>query len=359
MSSFPGNILLIWDRAGDYHRARYWALVRELPTLEIHLADLGGKDGLYHWSSTGLPPEKFHRLSERPVEQGDLLQRFSNFRKLLHHHKIEVIGLAGYGRVEYLVFLVWCFLRRKKVVLFAESWYGDSPLKNALKGMFLHLAAKGFLVSGQRARHHFETRLGILAEKIKMGYSVVDNEHFAAQEEVGREKILLCVARFSPEKNLEKLIGAFEQSALSREWKLLLVGGGPLKEHLEKIISKPGKVQMLDWLSYEALPLLYAQASCFILPSTFEPWGLVVNEAMAAGLPVVVSKACGCAPDLVDTSNGWIFDPEETGDLVNTLNTISQESENALRQMGKSSFQKIQRFSVKNWARHFIDLAWS
>lgn len=359
MSSFPGNILLVWDRAGDYHRARYWALVHELPTQEIHLADLGGKDGLYQWSSQGIPEDRFHRLSEKPVEQQDLFQRFSNFRKILVTKDIAVVGLAGYGRIEYLLFLVWCYVRRKKVVLFAESWYGESPILNAIKGLFLHLTSRGFLVSGQRAKNHFETRLGILAEKIKMGYSVVDNDHFAAQEEVEREKILLCVARFSPEKNLETLISTFEQSVLSQNWKLLLVGGGPLKATLENSIKHPDKVQLLDWLSYEALPLLYGQASCFILPSKFEPWGLVVNEAMAAGLPVVVSSACGCAPDLVDTSNGWIFDPEDTKDLVNTLDTIARESEKSLRQMGKNSQQKIQRFSVKNWARQFIDLAWT
>lgn len=359
MSASTGHILLVWDRAGDYHRSRYEALIAENQLAEVHLADLGAADGLYKWhSETG--NKFFHILSSLPVEKRDWMVRFKAFKKILKLHQIQIVGLAGYGRIEYILFILYSWFTGRKVILFAESWYGNSSLKNAFKGFFLGLTCHGFLVSGKRAKHHFEFLLGLPSEKIRTGYSVVDNDHFSGISDVEKEKILLCVARFAPEKNLENLIEAFTQSALIKKgWTLLLVGGGPLKARLLTLAENQSQIKILDWLSYEALPLVYGQASCFVLPSRFEPWGLVVNEAMAAGLPVIVSKACGCGPDLVDEQNGFVFDEQVTPQLSEILNLLANTNEEILKKMGKNSQQKIAAYSPKNWARAFMDLAWS
>lgn len=353
----PGNILLVWDRAGDYHRARYVALKKAIPESKIYLADLGKGDGLYKWKLSSDNDPDFFRLSEKPVEKFDAWGRFKKFRSILKTADIDIVGLSGYGRLEYVIFLIWCWLTGKKVVLFAESWYGENAWLNALKGFFLDFTCNGFLVSGQRAKHHFEFRLGLPTENIKMGYSVVDNRHFAQESGVDREEILLCVARFSPEKNLERLISAFLQSKLSASWKLILVGGGPEKENLKRHIGDSTSIHLHEWLSYEALPLLYAQASFFILPSTFEPWGLVVNEAMAAGLPIALSKECGCAPDLVDSSNGFTFEANNQTNLEAVLDAISATNEKEREQMGNESKRKIGAFSPETWAKSFLQLA--
>lgn len=357
MASYPGNILLIWDRAGDYHLARFQALKKMYPEGGVFLADLGSSDGIYGWKNDLNEQAGFFTLSNKPVEKRDFWGRFSRFRKLTKNLDIRTIGLAGYGRMEYLIFLVWCWLRGIKVVLFAESWYGHSGFINALKGFFLGFTCHGFLVSGKRARHHFEFRLGLPTENIKIGYSVVDNHHFEQITDVEREKILLCVARFAPEKNLEILISAFQKSVLSKTWKLILVGGGPLKDSLQKKIGGSTSISLHNWLSYEALPLIYAQASFFILPSRFEPWGLVVNEAMAAGLPVAVSESSGCAPDLVDLENGFTFDETDEGNLIAVLDAIAATTESERKKMGQRGRKKIDFFSPENWARNFIQLA--
>jgi glycosyltransferase involved in cell wall biosynthesis len=95
----------------------------------------------------------------------------------------------------------------------------------------------------------------------------------------------------------------------------------------------------------------YAFAGCFVLPSTREPWGLVVNEAMAAGLPVIVSNRCGCAEDLVHTGqNGYLFDAGADGALESRMNAITNLPASDLARMGLRSQEIISNYSPDRWA---------
>jgi glycosyltransferase involved in cell wall biosynthesis len=187
---------------------------------------------------------------------------------------------------------------------------------------------------------------------------VVDNAHFEkGQAQKEARPVLLCVARFAPEKNLATLISAFVKSELVQGWTLKLVGGGPLKEELQNQAAGHPSVVFADWLSYAELPDLYASASFFILPSSFEPWGLVVNEAMSAGLPVVLSEECGCRPDLLGADNGFSFEAGNEKALIAVLNRISKLEPAALEAMGAASRQRIQSFSTRTWSQSFLRLA--
>jgi glycosyltransferase involved in cell wall biosynthesis len=99
----------------------------------------------------------------------------------------------------------------------------------------------------------------------------------------------------------------------------------------------------------EELGAYYALARCFVLPSTSEPWGLVVNEAMSASLPVIVSSHCGCVEDLVeDGVNGFVFDPHDARALAALLEKASNSP--ALAAMGDHSQGRIQAFSPRRYA---------
>jgi 1,2-diacylglycerol 3-alpha-glucosyltransferase len=106
-------------------------------------------------------------------------------------------------------------------------------------------------------------------------------------------------------------------------WELVLLGDGALRPTLTALRAALGLdacVHLPGFKQYPDLPAYYGLANAFIHASTKEPWGLVVNEAMASGLPVLVSNRCGCAPDLVkDGMNGFTFDPygvEQLADLM-------------------------------------------
>ena len=343
-------ILCIWNRMGDYHRARIRALGAKAE--KVITADLGQSDKLYQWESG---EEKDHYvLSEKGIDHSDLLGRFSNFRRIVKKEGVSVVGLAGYGRSEYLLFMIYARLKGIHVILFSESWYSRGGLIDWLKGALIRMLANRYFASGERAMQHLESKLSIKKESISTGYSVVDNDHFRNEFPEYASNILLCMARFSPEKNLSMLLNAFSESKLSSNWKLCLVGGGPQKKELEQLAKQLGNIEIQNWVAYHSLPEWYGKASAFILPSTFEPWGLVVNEAMAASLPVWVSEQSGCVPDLVDESNGRVFDANDKNSIVESLNWLAGLTESELQMMGERSAEKIKDYSTATWADKFM-----
>lgn len=351
------NILAVWDRMGDYHRARVQAVRKAFPDRQVFSADLGSTDSLYGWSNT---EEALHvQLSAKPPGSFDA-GRLPRFIRVLSSKRIGCVCIAGYGRPEYLLFLIYARLTGRRVILFAESWYPSSSFFESIKSVFLRACCDGFLVSGKRALDHFAGRLKINERKIRIGYSVVDNDHFASSNQTlpGQTlsnqtmlKKVLCVARFAPEKNLTALVTSFTNSNLpSKGWQLVIVGGGPLQKELHDQ-SAGAPVSLISWLSYQELPHLYHQAALFVLPSLFEPWGLVVNEAMAASLPVIVSDQVGCLPDLVQEGvNGWSFKVGEPEALTSTFSYVGDLSPEALAQMGAHSLPIVKGYSVDFFA---------
>ena len=166
--------------------------------------------------------------------------------------------------------------------------------------------------------------------------------------------------RFIPKKNLFFLLSAYSayrQIAGANAWDLVLCGDGNLRSQIEQHITQlkikdfvhlPGFLQQDDLLPY------FAHASCFIHASIQEQWGLVVNEAMASGLPVLVSNRCGCFEDLViEGVNGFGFDPENLQQLADLMLKMSS-GEIDLQKMGQAALEHIQKFSPDYFAQGLV-----
>src|SRR5262249_41623475 len=136
-------------------------------------------------------------------------------------------------------------------------------------------------------------------------------------------------------------------------WSLVVIGDGALRDRLLELRAELGlesHVLFPGSMRYEALPAYYGLASAFVHASTTEQWGLVVNEAMAAGLPVLVSDRCGCAPDLVtDGFNGWRFYPENEASIAQAMARIATESCDP-RAMGRNSREIVARWTLAHFA---------
>ena len=88
-------------------------------------------------------------------------------------------------------------------------------------------------------------------------------------------------------------------------------------------MKNPEKIEIINWLQINDLVHYYKNASAFILPSYFDNWGLVVNEAISSGLPCIVSKNCGCAVDLIkNNETGFVFNPNKNYELLNCMNKV-------------------------------------
>jgi glycosyltransferase involved in cell wall biosynthesis len=157
------------------------------------------------------------------------------------------------------------------------------------------------------------------------------------------------------QSRVESMDSGFRSQVLCPQppFDLILLGDGALRSDLSRLISDLGidrHVRMPGFKQYEELPSYYAHAGAFIHASTTEQWGLVVNEAMASGLPVLVSNRCGCATDLVKEGvNGWTFDPTNEEQMADLMLRISSDEEQR-KEMGRKSREIIAELGPARFA---------
>jgi glycosyltransferase involved in cell wall biosynthesis len=302
-----------------------------------------------------------------------------------------VAMIPGWATPASLVALEWCLRNERPAVVMSESNAFDEEryaLAELIKRTVVSLFSAG-LAGGQSQREYLIT-LGLPPNRVFTGYDVVDNEYFRQKAEEVRSqasevrmkyglprKYYLASARFVPKKNLPMLIRAYaryrrlsdsredgERTTDNRPWDLVLLGDGPLKADICRLISDfrlHGHVHLRGFIQYRELPAYYALADAFVHASTTEQWGLVVNEAMATGLPVIVSNRCGCVPDLVAKGeNGFTFNPESVEDLSKLMVDMSRLSDRRLEEMRAESRRIIAGFTPAHFAiaaQRAIDVA--
>jgi glycosyltransferase involved in cell wall biosynthesis len=231
-------------------------------------------------------------------------------------------------------------------------------LKNAfLEWLFNKVS--GFLCIGSLNREFYRSR-GVAQEKLFSMPYAVDNGWFqqqcerahARREEFRRElglshgrPIILFAGKFIPIKAPLDLIAAFQlvvsESIAARPY-LLFAGDGPLRKQMETTAGDlAGKdIRFVGFQNQTQLPAFYDLCDVFVLPSLFEPWGLVINEVMNAGRPVIVSNQVGAAPDLVHQGeNGWIYPAGDVRALAGCIRQAIMNRDST--RMGEKSLQLI------------------
>ncbi len=371
------QLLVIFDNFGPYHLARLAATrtLGEKEGISVRGLEAMATYAEYDWNTLGSPGrrrEKIVTLSGGSKSQRALgLSAVPLIWRTLNRLRPDALAICGYKGVLPLAALLWAKAHGKIAIMMSESSHRDKARSALQEWGKRHLVRRfdAALVGG-KSQKAYAALLGIPEERIYTGYDAVDNEHFSRGAARARQEAkslrqelglppayFLAVSRFIDKKNLPFLIEAYvRHRTLSRTpWDLVLCGSGPLEAVLrEKARGLPG-VHFPGFKQAQELPIYYGLASAFVVPSShFEQWGLVVNEAMACGLPVLVSRQCGCAPDLVQEGvNGFTFDPRDVEALARLMARMSSGELN-LAAMGEASRKIVSAYSPETFGANLL-----
>jgi glycosyltransferase involved in cell wall biosynthesis len=276
----------------------------------------------------------------------------------------DVILCGGYNYPASWLAMRWAGRNKTPFILWVESTEQDFRSRDwvveFLKRKFLR-RCDAFVIPG-KSSFEYVKRYGARDEDIFTAPNAVDTELFARtasavrQDAIGQRQTLrlpqrffLFVGRLVREKGVFDLIAAYGKLAqeLRTAVGLVLVGEGTARAELIRQASliEPGQVQCTGFLQREQLASYYALADVLVFPSHTDPWGLVVNEAMACGLPVISSDAAGCTADLVeDNGNGRVVRRGDIAQLASAMEELGRDAVLRAR-MGNHSQERILRYS--------------
>jgi glycosyltransferase involved in cell wall biosynthesis len=282
----------------------------------------------------------------------------------------DVVWLHGHNYAANLIALVAAKTAGMPVMMRCETHLGlpcrgikamlRRPLMGALYRQCDRLLAVG---SGNAA---FYRAMGVSDQKIFLVPYAVDNHRFVQSTKLTDEQrveilkhykiptgqaIVLYAAKFTRRKRPGDLLEAARRlkSETKCPFTVVMAGSGELEPELRTLCAEHGlkNVVFTGFVNQSELPALYGASDVFVLPSEHEPWGLAVNEAMCAGLPVVVSQEVGCVLDLVqDGVNGYTQAAGDTAGLSHALRRLI-EDEGLRRRQGQASLVRIQEWGYR------------
>ena len=268
--------------------------------------------------------EVFPSFRRRIKKYNLLLNR--GLTRALARQRPDAILCGGYNYVASWQAALWARKRRIPFLLWIESTAFDQRKKRALveglKRKFFGLCS-GFVVPGRSSADYLR-EFDVPDSKIFRAPNAVDNALFSEGSKEARgdaanvrtrlelpDRYFLYVGRLVEAKGVFELLDAYAklEESLRSIIGLVFVGDGKARSQLESRAATivPGKIRFVGFVQKEQLPAYYALCDALIFPTHSDPWGLVVNEAMASGSAIVTTDVAGCAADLVENgSNGFV-----------------------------------------------------
>ncbi len=378
----PLKVLVFWDYYQSYHCSRIRALlaVAKLHNMKLVPVALHDQGGDSHQSEMSDDiASSVHVLSrEWGLGGWHHLRIGRRLRDILVKEAPDVIFTPGYIGIPTWVCLEWAARNSCVSVLMFETLEHDRPrgwVKEALKKLLL-TRYRAAITGGRQGAIYLE-KLGMKRSQIVTGYDAVDNDVFASMAALARSnstvvldrlglppRFFLAVGRMIPKKGFLSLLQAYalyKKNSHETALPLCIIGDGPDMPTIKKNVQGLGiseSVVLPGYKKTKEIAEYMALASVFIMPSVSEEqWGLVINEAMAAGIPVFASSICGATPELVvEGVTGFSFPP---GDVLRLAELMAWggENPNALRLMGAEAQRHVERYSLKVFADSFFHAA--
>jgi glycosyltransferase involved in cell wall biosynthesis len=280
----------------------------------------------------------------------------------LKNNRPDYLILYGYTQLPQMLAIFWAVLTGTPFAVMGDAnIYADcaTGLRRIIKRFWLRKVtrrAAALIAVGTTNRLFWES-YGALPEQLFDLRYPVDNDYFAreavAQKAAADEwrdrmglagsVVFLYVGRLIERKRIDLLIQAVK-SLPGKPLGLVIVGSGEEREKLEQLAAGDRRIVFAGITSYRELPHYYALADVLVLPARHEPWGLVINEAMASGLAVIAHRHCGAAVDLVGNDNGVALDGFSVDELAAAMRLLA--GNDALR----NSMQRNSREKIRAWS---------
>jgi glycosyltransferase involved in cell wall biosynthesis len=341
------------------HRIAPFNALAADPDLDVSFVYLARTDPSREWDTF----EHEMRFRHRLLHELGRFRRGSSYTHVttglmgvLRELRPDVLVVGGWDQAAYLEAYALRNALRCKFLWWIESNRRDRrPLSSSIRRVKRRLIAgvDGVVVPGSASRG-YALALGARPDAIWLAPNAVDNERYRGRAgdrsmRSGAVRVLF-VGRLESEKGVLTLLDAW--AAVPRPSELTIVGTGSLRPRLAERVATSAMcpVKVLGHQGRDDLADRYAGADIFVFPSVSDPWGLVMNEAMAAGLPVVASSAAGAVADLVeDGRNGFVVEPWDAGALRDSLSALIEDPSERIR-MGRESSTMIEAFSPQAWA---------
>ncbi len=292
--------------------------------------------------------------------------------KLLKRNHPDAVIMMGWDSLTSFLTHILCRFLNIKFILYSDSTANELSWRRTLTLpiVMLHVRTSDALICGGTLSKMYLEKLGAPPKKIFVSYNTVDvkkykellkrykgkRQQLKEKLGLGSKRVILYYAQLIERKGADILLAAFKK--LKKRYgniSLLVVGDGYFKENIEQIVvqEKLDDVVIIGNPGDNEICKYYCLSDIFVLPSREDVWGLVVNEAMAASLPVIVSDKAGCARDLVrDGINGYVFKSENINDLVDKLSKLLK-NKSLLANMAKNSFDLIKLYTPEFTVKRF------
>ncbi|WP_164489107.1 glycosyltransferase family 4 protein, partial [Romboutsia sp. Marseille-P6047] len=279
-----------------------------------------------------------------------------NILKKLDEIKPDIIIGSEYNPTVLLAYS-WSKVKNKKFI----SW-SDGTLNSEKNITLIQQKLRKIICSGSHALIASSTKTKEAQlyygakSKIFLSYLTIDINKYICENEYNKNNNIIFVGTLSQRKGIDLLFEALKDVNIN--YKLKLIGSGEDENKLRNLSIKLGidkKVEFLGFKQREELVNLYKNSNLFVLPSRQDCFGLVINEAMCAGLPVIVSKYADGSYDLIDQGKGgYIIDPLDTEQFKKTIEYMLT-NHNKIKTMGMYNKNKILLFDIENVAKEYLN----
>lgn len=244
--------------------------------------------------------------------------------------------------------------RALRIVVMDHQWLGKPKqwLGRLTRHLFIQPAFDAAFMPGDE-QAVFARHLGFKQHEIITSLYTCDNPFFTGPQVPPKDSFLF-VGRLVDVKGVDVLAEAYRRyrDMVDDPWPLVAAGIGPMEEELKQIDG----VELLGFVSPKELPQVMANSGCLLLPSRFEPWGVVLQEAAASGQAVICTSVCGGASRLVlDGYNGRVVTPDRPAELASAMAWVAGADPEHRRAMSRRSTELAAQYTPTRWAEHLVD----